>query len=171
MQNDACCAYGEQCAVFDASLFAVAKDNVVYECSGIARAVFEDILQTAVLVTADGYCTMVDVDARVVGLDGAVDAAVLHVASYGVDAHLKGYGLLVVEDVLYDSYIAVFVALGILFGRVLLLCLAQFGNANAYAELLAALWALEHERLSVGIFLLVECDVVVTFRASYSFHS
>ena len=75
------------------------------------------------------------------------------------------------EDVLYDCYIAVFVALGILFGRVLLLCIAQLGNANAYAELLAALWALEHERLSVGIFLFVECDVVVTFRASYSFHS
>ena len=56
-------------------MFAVAQDNVVYECSGIARAVFEDVLQAAVLVTADGDCTMVDVDARVVGLDGAVDAA------------------------------------------------------------------------------------------------
>ena len=163
MQNDACCTYGEDGSILNASLFAVTEYNVVYKCAGVAWTVLEDIFQTAVLVAADGYGAMVDVDARVVGLDSAVHSAVLHVASDGVDTHLQGNYLLVVD-------IAVFVALGVLFGRVLLLCLAQLGNAYAYAELLAALWALEHKRLSVGIFLLVECDVVVTFRASYSFH-
>lgn len=170
MQNDACCTYGEEGSILNASLFAVTEYNVVYKCACVAWAVFEDVFQTAVLVAADGYSAMVDVDARVVGLDGAVHPAVLHVASYGVDAHLQGNHLLVVEHVLDDRDVAVFVALGVLFGRVFLLCLAQLGNAYAYAELLAALWALEHKRLSVGIFLLVECDVVVTFRASYSFH-
>lgn len=170
MQNDACSTYGEEGSILDASLFAVTEYNVVYKCAGVAWTVFEDVFQTAVLVAADGYSAMVDVDARVVGLDSAVHSAVLHVASDGVDAHLQGNHLLVVEHVLDDRDIAVFVALGVLFWRVFLLCLAQLGNAYAYAELLAALWALEHKRLSVGIFLLVECDVVVTFRASYSFH-
>ena len=170
MQNDACCTYGEEGSILNASLFAVTEYNVVYKCAGVAWTVLEDIFQTAVLVAADGYGAMVDVDARVVGLDSAVHSAVLHVASDGVDAHLHGNHLLVVEHVLDDRDIAVFVALGVLFWRVFLLCLAQLGNAYAYAELLAALRALEHKRLSVGIFLLVECDVVVTFRASYSFH-
>ena len=170
MQNDACSTYGEEGSILDASLFAVTEYNVVYKCAGVAWTVLEDIFQTAVLVAADGYGAMVDVDARVVGLDSAVHSAVLHVASDGVDTHLQGNYLLVVEHVLDDRDIAVFVALGIIFGRVLLLCLAQLGNAYAYAELIAALRTLEHKRLSVGIFLLVECDVVVTFRASYSFH-
>ena len=170
MQNDACCTYGEEGSILNASLFAVTEYNVVYECAGVAWTVLEDIFQTAVLVAADGYGAMVDVDARGVGLDSAVNSAVLQEASAGVDPQLQGNYLLVVEHVLDDRDIAVFVAIGVLFGRVLLLCLAQFGNAYAYAELLAALWALEHKRLSVGIFLLVECDVVVTFRASYSFH-
>lgn len=170
MQNDACCTYGEEGPILNASLFAVTEYNVVYKCAGVAWTVLEDIFQTAVLVAADGYGAMVDVDARVVGLDSAVHSAVLHVASDGVDTHLQGNYLLVVEHVLDDRDIAVFVALGVLFWRVFLLCLAQLGNAYAYAELLAALRTLEHKRLSVGIFLLIECDVVVTFRASYSFH-
>ena len=125
MQDNACCANGEEGAVLDASLFAVAEDHVVDEGAGVARAVLEDIFQTAVLVAADGYSAMVDVDARVVGLDGAVNSAILHVASDGVDTHLQGNHLLVVEHVLDDRDVAVFVALGVLFGRVLLLCLAQ----------------------------------------------
>ena len=125
MQNDACCAYGEEGAVLDASLFAVTEYNVVYKYAGVARAVLEDVFQATVLVAAYGYGAMVDVYARVVGLDGAVHPAVLHVASDGVDAHLQGNHLLVVEHVLDDRDVAVFVALGVLFGRVLLLCLAQ----------------------------------------------
>lgn len=170
MQNDACCTYGEEGSILNASLFAVTEYNVVYKCACVAWTVLEDVFQTAVLVAADGYSAMVDVDARVVGLDGAVNSAILHVASDGVDTHLQGNHLFVVEHVLDDRDVSVFVALGVLFGRVFLMCLAQLGNSYAYAELLAALRALEHKRLSVGIFLLVECDVVVTFRASYSFH-
>ena len=85
MQNDACSTYGEEGSILDASLFAVTEYNVVYKCAGVAWTVLEDIFQTAVLVAADGYGAMVDVDARVVGLDSAVHSAVLHVASDGVE--------------------------------------------------------------------------------------
>ena len=171
MQNDACSTYGEEGSILDASLFAVTEYNVVYKCAGVAWTVLEDIFQTAVLVAADGYGAMVDVDARVVGLDSAVHSAVLHVASDGVDTHLQGNYLLVVEHVLDDRDIAVFVALGVLFWRVFLLCLAQLGNAYAYAELLVALWAYKDETLSCLVLGLVECDKVVTLGASYSFHA
>ena len=88
MQNDACCTYGEEGSILNASLFAVTEYNVVYKCACVAWTVLEDVFQTAVLVAADGYSAMVDVDARVVCLDSAVYTAILHVASDAVHTHV-----------------------------------------------------------------------------------
>ena len=57
---------------------------------------------------------MVDVNAWVVCLDGAVYAASFHVSSNDIDAHLQRYHLLVVEDIFNDDDISVFAAVGIL---------------------------------------------------------
>ena len=113
---------------------------------------------------------MVYIDARVVSLYGTIHAAVLHVSSDNVHTHVQRNYLLVVEHVLYDGDVAALAVLNVVFRNVLFLCVAQLGYAYAYAKLLAAIGALEHQRLAFGVFLLVECDEVITFWASYSFH-
>ena len=114
---------------------------------------------------------MVHVDTGVYGLDGAVDAAVLHVSSYDVVAHLQGNDLLVGEDILYHNDRAKTMLVGSFVELLFLLSLAQLGYTHAYAELLVALWAYKDETLSCLVLGLVECDKVVTLGASYSFHA
>ena len=67
---------------------------------------------------------MVNVNAWIVGLYGAIHTAVLHITSYYVDAHLQGNNLLVMEDVLYDCDVSVAAVLSVLVRIVFLLCIA-----------------------------------------------
>ena len=52
----------------------------------------------------------------------------------------------------------------------LLACLVESGFAHAYGKLFATLLTLEDQLLSILVSRLVEYYIIVTFRASYSFH-
>ena len=124
MQYHACCSDSEQRTVLDDSLFSVAEYDVIDECASIAGTVFKYIFQLAILSSAYSYGAMVYVNAWVVGLNGTIYTAVLHVTSYYVGTHLQRNNLLVMEYVLYDSDVSVATVLRILVGIVFLLCIA-----------------------------------------------
>ncbi len=121
LQYDACRSDSEEGSVLDHPLFPVSEDLVIDEGAGIAGTVPEDIFKVAPLVTADVEGAVVDVDARVVGLDGSVCLAALHVSANHVVTHLQRDDLLVVEHVLNDNYRAHTIGIGVLVGIVLLL--------------------------------------------------
>ena len=59
---------------------------------------------------------------------------------------------------------------GLLIRILVLLALKKFAHTNAYAKLLAAVGALEYQRLTSLVLGLVEGDVLVALGAAYSFH-
>jgi hypothetical protein len=73
-----------------------------------------------------------------------------------------------VEHVLDDHDGAAALLVGSLVGMLVLLAVAELAHADAYAELLATVGTLEHQRLAVFILRLVEGDILFAFRASYS---
>ena len=163
-------ANGEEGAVLDDTALTVAQNLIVHEGARIAWTVTEHILQLALFVAAHVDDAVVHVYAWVHGLDRAVDAAILHISADDVVAHLQGNDLLVGEDILYHNDRAKTMLVGSFVELFLLLSLAQLGHTHAYAELLVALWANEHEALTSLILSLVEGDEIIAFRATYSFH-
>ena len=97
------------------------------------------------LVAADVDHAVGHVDARVDGLDGAVDFAALHVSAYHIVAHLQGNDLLVVKHVFDDHDGAAALLVGVFVESLLLAGGAELGHAHAYAELLAALRTFEDQ--------------------------
>ena len=114
---------------------------------------------------------MIQVDAGVNGLKGAVGWIAFLIATNDIVAHMKGNDLFEMEDILddHDGTAAFFIGL---FVRILVfLTLTEFADAYTDAELLATIRAFEDQRLTCGVLGLVEGDILVTFGASYTFHN
>ena len=120
---------------------------------------------------ADGDGAMVQVDAGIHCLEGAVGRITLLVAAYNVVAHPQGNDLFVVEDVLNDDDGTATLFIGLLVGMVILLTVVELAHTDADAELLAAIRTFEYQRLACFILGLIKDDVLVAFRTSYSFHT
>ena len=169
-KNDGGGSDGEEGSVFYHASLAVAQNLVVHEGARIAGAVAEHVFQLALLVAAHVDYAVVHVYARVHGLDGAGYAAAFLVSADGVVAHLQGDDLLVCEHVLddYDGSVALLV--GLFVYLFLLASLAKLRHTHPDAELLVAVGAYENEALALLVFCFVECDEIVAFGATYSFH-
>ena len=176
-QDDAGGTEGKEGAVLDNTTLARLQFYVANKGAAVAVVVAEGVAQIALLVATDGERTVVEVYAGVDSFESGVDGIALLIASNDVIAHLQRDDLLVVEDVLddYDRAAGGFISsaltivcihLGILF----FLRAAQFGHSDADAKLLAALVALEYQRLTSRILRLVKDDVMVAFRTSNAFH-
>ena len=74
------------------------------------------------------------------------------------------------EDILDDDNRSTASFVSLLVMIVFLLCRFQLGDANTYAELLAAFLALENQRLAFGVFRLVEDDIMVALGTTDSLH-
>ena len=113
---------------------------------------------------------MVQVHAGVDGLEGGIDGIALLVAPNDIVAHVEGDDLLEVEHVLDDDNAAACFGKLLLVGVLFLLGIVQFGDANAYAKLTAALVALEHQRRASSIFCFIKDDIMVALGTPDSLH-
>ena len=176
-EDDAGGTDGEERPVLDDASFTLSDLYVVDESARITVVVLQRVAQTAFLVATDGDGAVVQIDAGVDGLEGCVDGVPLLVTSDDVIAHVQRNNLLVVEHILDDDNASAGCLLGrtlagvvAQLGILLLLGIAQLGDANADSKLLSALVALKHQRLTSSILGLVERDVVVALGASYTLH-
>ena len=146
MKDDAGGTDGKQCTVINDAALAWRYLHVVYEGARVAVGVAQNIAQLIVLVAANVHDAMKQIYAWVYRLDGGIDGVAFLIATNGVVAHVKGQFLFVVEHVLNDGQVSqvrwIFGLCGVVF---LLLRLVQFRYAYADAELLSALWTLEHQ--------------------------
>ena len=171
LQEDAGGTDGEEGAILNDATLTGSDFGVVDKGAGVAVGIAEDIAQAAPLVAADVDDAVEQVDAGVDGLDGGGDGVALLIAANGVVAHLQGENLLEVEDVLDDDDGAEAGVFGLFrIGVLLALGLAELRHTDADAELLAALGALEHQRLTSLILSLVESDVVIALGTADALH-
>lgn len=169
-QDDRGGSYGEKGAIFYDASFFVAKNLVVNKCSRVARAISKYVLQLSFLVAANVDDAVVHIHAWVNSFYRAVDAAVFHVSSDDVVAHMQRDDLLVCKNILDDYDGAYAVLVGILVQNFFLTCFAKLGNTHSNAKLFVAIRTHKYETLPSLVFLLVESDVVVTFWTADSFH-
>ena len=157
--------------VLNADTVLGAEQSVHEESARDAVIVAQGIDRLPLFVTFHVDVAVAAVQTRVVAFDGDVDFVAFVAASYQVVSLVEGEHLLVGEHILDDHDVSpVFRAFPFVY---LLLAAArrvQSGLSDADAELLVAVVADEHQRLSCLVFCLVELDVMVTFGASYSFH-
>ena len=117
-------------------------------------------------VTADGNRTMVQIDTGINGLKGTIGRIAFLVSADDVISHTERDDLFEVEDVLNDYNGSATLFVGIL----ILLTLTEFADTYTDAKLLATVRTFEDQRLAFRILCLIKGDVLVTFRAAYSFH-
>ena len=170
-EDDAGGSEGEEGAVFDNPTFTGIEFYIVDEGACVAVVVFQGITKCTSFVATDGDGAVIQVDAGVNGLKGAVGWIAFLIATNDIVAHMKGNDLFEMEDILddHDGTAAFFIGL---FVRILVfLTLTEFADAYTDAELLATIRAFEDQRLTCGVLGLVEGDILVTFGASYTFHN
>ena len=93
---------GEKSAVFDNATLAGIEFDIVDEGACVAVVVFQGVAKGASFVAADGNRTVIQVDAGINGLEGAVGRIALLIAANDVVAHTQGDDLFEVENVLDD---------------------------------------------------------------------
>ena len=113
---------------------------------------------------------MVEVERWVATLNRAVNLIPFCVFPNDIISEMQRKYLFEVEHILKDMNGAICVFVYLFFWILVSLHFVDLRNSEAYSELLSAFWALENELLSVLVFLFVEDNVVIAFRASYSFH-
>ena len=161
---------GEEGAVGDdAALFGI-ELYIIDEGAGIAVVVFQGIAQVALFVATDGDGAVVQIDTGINGLEGAVGWVAFLIATYHIVAHTEGKHLFEMEHVLDDNDRTTAFFISILIWIFIFLTLTKFADAYTDAKLLAAVGALEYQRLTRRIFRLVESDILVAFGAAYAFH-
>jgi hypothetical protein len=79
--------------------------HIAYERAGIAVIIDEGITQTASFVVADINGAMVQIDAGVNGLEGAVGGIAFLITAYDIIAHVQGKDLLVMKNILDNDEI------------------------------------------------------------------
>ena len=97
------------------------------------------------LVTRDGDGAVVQVDAGVYGLEGAVGGVAFLVAAYHIVAHPEGDDLFVVEHILDDDNRTAAFFISLLIGVFVLLTVSQFADTHTDAKLLATVRTLEDQ--------------------------
>lgn len=170
-EDDAGGSEGEEGAVFDNPTFTGIEFYIVDEGACVAVVVFQGVAKSTSFVAANGDGAVIQVDAGINGLKGAVGWIAFLIATNDIVAHMKGNDLFEMEDILddHDGTAAFFIGL---FVRILVfLTLTEFADAYTDAELLATIRAFEDQRLTCGVLGLVEGDILVTFGASYTFHN
>lgn len=170
-KDDAGGADGKESAISDNSALSGGKLDVVNERTGVAIVIFQRVTQLSTFVAANSDGAVVQVDAGVNSLERCADGVALLMATDDIVAHAEWDDLFVVEHVLDDHDGAAALGIGLLVGVLVFLTVSQFTDADADGELLAAVRALEHERLTVSITGLVERNVVFAFRTSNAFHT
>ena len=170
LEDDARGTDRKQGPVFDHAPFLVAQQFVTHEGTCIAGPITQDIFQFPVLVPTDIDHTMGHVNAGLVGLDRAIDATAFHVSPDDVLSKVQRDDLFIMKNIFNDDDRTHPVLIGILVRMLVALQVAKLRNVDADAELLATLRANESQYLSRFVLGLVENDVVVALRASYSLH-
>ena len=141
---------------------------------GTCGAVHKDIALRDVIL-AQGACTDSAINTRrFKGMHYApiADFSLLstaHKKAVELGLNVK-VGLCVSSDVFYDDDGTTSAFVGLLVKGLFSLAVAQTRHPHTNAELLVAVRTYEHQRLSIGVSCFIECDELVTFRASYSFH-
>ena len=143
-EDDAGGSEGEKSAVFDNATLAGIEFDIVDEGACVAVVVFQGVAKGASLVAADGNRTVIQVDAGVNGLEGAVGRIALLIAADDVITHSQGNDLLEVEDVLDDHDRSAAFLIGLLIGILVFLTLTEFADTNTDAELFATIRAFEN---------------------------
>ena len=101
LENNGSGADGEERAILDDTLLAVAQYLVAYKCARVAWPVTKYVFQVTILVSTHVYYAMGNINARVVSHNGAIDTGVFHKAPDNVISHDKGNDLFVMEYVFY----------------------------------------------------------------------
>ena len=143
-EDDAGGSEGEKSAVFDNATLARIEFDIVDESACVAVVVFQGVAKGASFVAADGNRTVIQVDAGVNGLEGAVGRIALLIAANDVIAHTQGNDLFEVEDVFDDHDRPAAFLIGLLVGILVFLTLTEFADTNTDAELFATIRAFEH---------------------------
>ena len=143
-EDDAGGSEGEKSAVFDNATLAGIEFDIVDEGACVAVVVFQGVAKSASFVAADGNRTVIQVDAGINGLEGAVGWIALLIAADDVIAHTQGDDLFEVENVLDDHDRPAAFLIGLLVGILVFLTLTEFADTNTDAELLATIRAFEH---------------------------
>ena len=143
-EDDAGGSEGEEGAVFDNATLAGIEFDIVDESACVAVVVFQSVAKGTSLVAADGNRTVIQIDAGVNGLEGAVGRIALLIAANDVIAHTQGNDLFEVEDVFDDHDRPAAFLIGLLVGILVFLTLTEFADTNTDAELLATIRAFEN---------------------------
>jgi len=161
---------GEEGAVGDDAALLGIEFHIIDEGSCIAVVVFQGIAQGTLLVATDGDGAVVQIDTGINGLERAVGWVAFLIAAYHIVAHAEGEHLFEMEHVLDDNDGAAAFFIGLLVWIFIFLTIKKFADTDTDTKLLAAVGALEHQRLTRRIFRLVESDILVAFGAAYAFH-
>ncbi len=143
-EDDAGGSEGEEVAVFDTPTFTVIEFYIIDEGACVAVVVFQSVAKGASFVAADGNRTVIQIDAGINGLEGAVGWIALLIAADDVIAHTQGNDLFEVEDVFDDHDRTAAFLIGLLVGILVFLTLTEFADTNTDAELFATIRAFEH---------------------------
>ena len=121
------------------------------------------------LVTAHCDGTVIKVYAGINSLEGAVGRVAFLIAADDIVSHTEGNHLFVVKHVLNDDNGTAAFSWPFI-GILVLLPFTELADTYSDAELLAALWALEHQRLTSRIYRLVKGDELIAFGTTYALH-
>ena len=161
---------GEEGTVSDEATLLGREFDIIDKGTGIAVVVFQGVFQFASFVTTDGDRAMVQIDAGINRLEGAVGRVALLVASYHIVAHTQRDDLLVMKGIFDDDNRTTTGLVGLLVGIFIFLAVAQFTHTDTDAKLLTAVRTLEDERLTGRILGFIKGDVLVALRTTNAFH-
>ena len=115
-EDDAGGTDGEEGAVVDDATLLRREFHIVDKRARIAVVVLQGVAQSALLVSRDCDGAVVQVDAGVYGLEGAVGGIALLVAADDIVAHPQGEHLLIMEHILDDDHRSATFFIGLLIG-------------------------------------------------------
>ena len=169
-KDEGCGTNGDDVAIGEGDFLIIAQDVVHIEGACVGRGIPQDVLQLTALVALHADDAVFGVYARVNGFNGQVDIGTLDISSQHVVAHAEREYLLVVEDIFHHHYATALVFVCLLVQNLVLACIAHLACAHAYAKLLGTFRTLKYQLLASLVFCLVESNVTVTFRATYTLH-
>lgn len=144
-QYYACSANAEKRTVVNHSPFLVAQYLIVYKCTREAWPVSQNVFQFPALVSANIDDAVIDVYTRIVGFNGAIDAAAFQVSADDIVSHHERNDLFEMKYIFDNHNGTITLFVGFFVGVFFFLAIAQFGYANAYTELLSAIGTFKNQ--------------------------
>ena len=169
-EDDTCGTDSEKGAIVDDTPFLGREFYIVDEGACIAVVVLEGVAQTAFFVPRDGDGAVVQVDAGVYGLEGAVGRITFLVAANHIVAHPQRKHLFIMEYIFYDDDGSATFLIRLLVRVFVFLTVTELAYAHADTKFLATIGTFEDQRLTGFILSFVEGDVLVALRTPHAFH-